>query len=804
MRERKPLFKHLNNRGFSLTELLVAIAILGVVSMTIYSFMIVGSRFYGKQASDADIQTEAQKIANTITNLIIDCELNVAYEPQSFATDKDGVGNARALEITNNDYRFLIYPQSNGNYHNLYYLEQTPTMSGYPAYDPDDGQLLAENVTGFYVDTSRLTSNKIISYTLLYEKGGRTYKGTYQVDLRNDVTISSNNIVRKDKTPSCSRVVVTPEVTVDVKGNAGLPARDADIPAGVTKKRTITIETPLGQMFTANAKLENVSSQDIFNWSFKNGDDGTDGSTFVSRQPGEVEHGKFYTATFVQNKAPDVPSKVEVIATSQVADKATGNYPSGSTFINYRKVNSMTVAPTSGISEGSALPKTSVVVKANVTGFNLTANDMKCRWYLEYKIGEGGAWAAVNNSKIATLRLISASSSQAGAGSVASSASVILGDNADYTYHFRVTAINDYDASWYGQYEIDVRKPHEDPAPNVLSRGLEIDLFAYFTDYAPESVKQFIAGSNLKDIVEIRNVKINNVANFDEVSSEMFQVINRDGKWYMYFDYNAYAYQEANRMLSYFDNQEISMILTVRNSLGQIETQTVNWTMDPSSIAALDPDAGSSIVLTKGGRREISGKVYGWNIGKKNQIGFYIYNNNSGGWQNANVNEYSMVDLSRFLGVEYTGSVGNRYNLVDIFRFDLTAKTTASDYPTGPIRCRVTLDDMYRIAFAQNDSRLGRACYDLDVYIANVEGTDVYVQGPVNNNAANWKYLNASKTEVAVPLNTEITIGSPSNVTVTFSSVLNNNGDVSYYKMTYQGKEYYWNSTYNCWRALGS
>ena len=167
--------KKLNNHGFSLVEILIAMAILGVVSLTIYSFMMQGSRFYGKQYADADIQSEAQLVANTISDLIVDCEVNISYDNSiSNSINPDVSSNViyaqgKALEISNRDYQFIIFHNDT----NLFYLERRPSPSDpsvYEAYDIDNAELLAENITAFDVDLSRVSGKgkgkNIVTFTM--------------------------------------------------------------------------------------------------------------------------------------------------------------------------------------------------------------------------------------------------------------------------------------------------------------------------------------------------------------------------------------------------------------------------------------------------------------------------------------------------------------------------------------------------------------------------------------------------------------------------------------------------------------
>ena len=68
------------NKGFSLVELVVVIAIFSVVSVAIGGFLLAAQRSYAVSANELDIQEEAQLVANQLQEMILDTPLGISYQ----------------------------------------------------------------------------------------------------------------------------------------------------------------------------------------------------------------------------------------------------------------------------------------------------------------------------------------------------------------------------------------------------------------------------------------------------------------------------------------------------------------------------------------------------------------------------------------------------------------------------------------------------------------------------------------------------------------------------------------------------
>lgn len=62
-----PFKRKLNNKGISLTELLVTIAVSGIVFTIIVAFLSSGMRFFNRQSNTINLQNELQLVSNQLT-----------------------------------------------------------------------------------------------------------------------------------------------------------------------------------------------------------------------------------------------------------------------------------------------------------------------------------------------------------------------------------------------------------------------------------------------------------------------------------------------------------------------------------------------------------------------------------------------------------------------------------------------------------------------------------------------------------------------------------------------------------------
>lgn len=73
--------KKQGNKGLSLVELVVTIAIMAIVSLAIVGFLMISMTHYEKAENQVNLQQESQLVMNQIQELVIDATNGIAYEP---------------------------------------------------------------------------------------------------------------------------------------------------------------------------------------------------------------------------------------------------------------------------------------------------------------------------------------------------------------------------------------------------------------------------------------------------------------------------------------------------------------------------------------------------------------------------------------------------------------------------------------------------------------------------------------------------------------------------------------------------
>ena len=197
-----------NNRGFTLIELIITVAIIAIFSGVILTFIGTGSNTYRSTSNSAKVQMEAQETADSLEDLIIDANYSIDYQSASggaITNDIDGdsgtgdkvliicnksnsgddsTGNAGSGDSGSAGYIYDILYWNRTEQKIYYSQNKTGSVSS-----GTSGSVLAEGITDFQADVSKAASDKIVRFQLGIKRGTKEIKTLHSVTLRNTVKI---------------------------------------------------------------------------------------------------------------------------------------------------------------------------------------------------------------------------------------------------------------------------------------------------------------------------------------------------------------------------------------------------------------------------------------------------------------------------------------------------------------------------------------------------------------------------------------------------------------------------------------
>jgi prepilin-type N-terminal cleavage/methylation domain-containing protein len=143
-----------DNKGLSLIELLVAFALLSVISLIILGIMTSASRMYQKVSTDVSLQMQSQITMAQIKEYVVDANQSIRFEPNG-------------LIIQNTDEN-----------HAFYQVDDKITYNG---------DLLASQIQSFaaFPDWADNGTIKSVTVSITFERNGEIYSATQVIALRN-------------------------------------------------------------------------------------------------------------------------------------------------------------------------------------------------------------------------------------------------------------------------------------------------------------------------------------------------------------------------------------------------------------------------------------------------------------------------------------------------------------------------------------------------------------------------------------------------------------------------------------------
>lgn len=184
------------NRGYTLVELIVTIAILAVVGIGISSMISHGMSQYRMSSAEVGLQQESQLVGNQLANLIMNANDGVNEETGKLNLyHYDSERNVHSKTVISHDAEARVLNYS---------AYQKDSASGaWVGIDDETDQCLAEYVTSFTVKILDEKGNKVTSAAdrgshkgrqvkvqISYELDGKSYDFEQTITLRNQVLMS--------------------------------------------------------------------------------------------------------------------------------------------------------------------------------------------------------------------------------------------------------------------------------------------------------------------------------------------------------------------------------------------------------------------------------------------------------------------------------------------------------------------------------------------------------------------------------------------------------------------------------------
>ena len=190
------------NGGFTLVEMIVAVAITAVFSAVVLTAVAAGSRLYRSISGSTRVQMDTQELTDSVEKLIVNAGESIYYAygsgkspgaPISGDIDGSTDGDRTLLlcSIQKNKggagIRVVDVLDWRESEQKLYYSRQEITAAGTSMLT--EPSVYGEGIMEFHVDVSRADSDGIIRFQLITENLGKKLRTLHTVDLRNPVKI---------------------------------------------------------------------------------------------------------------------------------------------------------------------------------------------------------------------------------------------------------------------------------------------------------------------------------------------------------------------------------------------------------------------------------------------------------------------------------------------------------------------------------------------------------------------------------------------------------------------------------------
>ena len=797
------------NKGFTIIELITAIGIMGVLSVAIIMFMSSSSKTYSRLSIESQLQSEAQLVANMVTELAIDYFDAVDETAENFGYES-AKGKILILDsLVGGDKKQYIIGLKNDE-KSLYLAERTYNV-GSNTWGPTTEALLGNYIVDFKVDTSRVEEDNMLMFTLCYDKSGRQYNGNYQVLMRNRAYADTEEEEVTPESNASLAIRISPQlVYVDVV-NESVPSYYVDTIAE-SSKRTVTGS---GVPFTADVFSNQQSATDDVDWKLKNADE-----KIFSMSPatGATSNLTWSTAEKAFKNSPTDSFTLVATKTIKVGEKEISANPKTAQIL-LRRIKSLNLYALSGATGwtnqftevgGTKAPNAQGYVYTGTNGkflplnlnASITASNIAfgggLTWEL-YMQNESGDWDVCSNASFASIATKVTDTS--------TSNTVTMGTAAKNGQVYKVVATSVFDPSWEAEYIFGVAPSTKLDGDGFNSRGFYTNMSAYM-----DGKKAQDDNVPVSQLVYLKVTSIDGSSNIGDWEDKVTVMKDANGNWRLFVNFDAFSYSGAQKAdfyegdilihLAYgyygpdgklylngkdASKADMAKVLGVEESAITQYSQDFIYKLNPVVVSKISPQA-DTIVMMKGDNKTINVKTSFYNlISPRNGMyyfGVYIsdmYNN---------LLQPGKSDINEHFTVQMTSNYGDTDQFVDSATVNLSAKslTTQKKYLTDPVTLRFTANDYYLIS---KTSPYVNSYTDYNLVLANVEGVACYIPGPESSSTiSGLTWPTAAETA-----ETEIKGLKTDGTAVTATAYKSGKK----YYLKYAGKTYTYNSTYNFW-----
>ena len=801
----------MKNKGFTIIELITAIAILAVLSVSVTIFMSTSSKTYSKLSVESQLQSEAQLVANMITELAIDSFDAVDETTENFGYPSDK-GKILVLDSMAEDVKKQYIVGLKADEEALYLAERT--------FDATNGTwgevteaLLGNYIVDFKVDASRVKEENMLMFTLCYDKGGRQYDGNYQVLMRNRAYADKEEGEVTPESNASVAIRLSPQlVYVDII-NENFQTYYVDTIADGSNRSV----TGAGIPFAAEVYTNQRTADKNVDWELKNEDE----EIFeMDTLNGTTSNLTWSTDNKAFKNSPTDAFTLVITKTIEVGDKTIDANPKTAQIL-LRRIKSINLFALSGAtgwtnefteSGGQKAPDANGYVYTGANGkylpLNLnaaiTASNIAygggVSWEL-YMKNDSGDWDVCTNASFAKIRTKKTETSTTN--------TVTMGSAAKNGQVYKVVATSLFDPSYEAEYVFGVAPSTKLDGDGFNSRGFYTNMSAFMDGKTAQSDNVPVS-----QLVYLKVTKVDGSSNVGDWEDKVKIVKDGDGNWRLFVNYDAFSYSGPQKAdfykgsilihLTYgyygpdgklYINGEgagrckaemAAMLGVSENEITQY-SQDFIYKLNEVIVSKISP-AASMIVVEKGADRTVNVKTAFYNI-LSPRNGMYYFGTYIEDMYN-NLLQPGKTNINPYFSVSMTSTYGDTDQFVDTATVRLSAKALSSQkkYMTDPVTLRFTANDYYLI---NTNSPYTGSYTDYKLVLANVEGTDCFIPGPeFTDTSSGLSWPAAAETS-----NAEVQGLRADGAVVT--STAYKSGKKYYLK--YAGRTYTYNSTYNFW-----